>query len=253
MSANPEQSKRFENKVALVTGAANGIGRATAFRLACEGASVALLDLDGDKVEQVAAEIRALGSSALAFQVDVTNPEAIQAAVATILAQFKKIDILVNSAGAGWHQGAPFHEMPIGSWQWVLDLNINGTLNVIHAVVNHMIENRYGRIVNLASIAAKTGLPRLSTYAASKGAIVSFTKTLAMELGSHGITVNCVSPGMVSTTEETPPCSGTFLGRKSAPSEQAAAIAFLASDEAAFVTGADYLVDGGRTLGPRGS
>jgi NAD(P)-dependent dehydrogenase (short-subunit alcohol dehydrogenase family) len=142
--------------------------------------------------------------------------------------------------------------MPIGSWRWILDLNINGTLNVVNAVIEHMIARQYGRIINVGSIAAKVGIPKLAVYAASKGAIVSFTKSLAMELGPHNITVNCVSPGMVSASEETPACDGTFLGRKSSPGEQASVIVFLASDEASFVTGADYLVDGGRTLGPRG-
>lgn len=243
----------FQGRTAIVTGAANGIGRATAFRLAQEGAHVAALDLDKEKVERTVAEIRDLGGTALALAVDVTKSAEVQRAVSAVLAEFGKIDILVNSAGAGWHQQTFFHDMPSGSWQWILDLNINGTLNVVNAVIAHMISKKYGRIINVGSIAAKVGIPRLAVYAASKGAIVSFTKSLAMELGPYNITVNCVSPGMVSTSEETPACDGTFLGRKSAPGEQAAVIVFLASDEASFVTGADYLVDGGRTLGPRGA
>ena len=120
------------------------------------------------------------------------------------------------------------------------------------AVLDHMVERNGGRIINVTSIAAKVGIPKLAVYAASKGAIVSFTKSMAMELGPHNITVNCVSPGLVAHTEEVQPTNGTFLGRKGKPSEFASIIAFLASDEAAFVTGADYLADGGRTLGPRG-
>jgi NAD(P)-dependent dehydrogenase (short-subunit alcohol dehydrogenase family) len=243
----------LKGRTAIVTGAANGIGRATALRLAQAGARVAVLDLDKEKAERTTADIQSLGGTALALAVDVTKPAEVQHAVSAILAEFGKIDILVNSAGAGWHRQEFFHDLPIGSWQWILDLNINGTLNVVNAVIEHMIANQYGRIINVGSIAAKVGIPKLAVYAASKGAIVSFTKSLAMELGPHNITVNCVSPGMVSASEETPPCDGTFLGRKSAPSEQAAVIVFLASDEASFVTGADYLVDGGRTLGPRGA
>lgn len=243
----------FKGRTAIVTGAANGIGKATALRLAQEGAHVAALDVDKERVERTVEEIRALGGMAQAFAVDVTKPAEVQGAVSAFLADAGIIDILVNSAGAGWHRQAYFHDLPIGSWQWILDLNINGTLNAVNAVVGHMMARNYGRIINLASIAAKVGIPKLAVYAASKGAIVSFTKSLAMELGPHNITVNCVSPGMVSTSEETPASDGTFLGRQSAPSEQAAVIAFLASDEASFVTGADYLVDGGRTLGPRGA
>ena len=242
----------FQGKTAVVTGAGRGIGRATALRLAKEGAQVAVIDIDEESAEKVAAEIEAAGGAALALAVDATKAEAVEASVAATLAKFGQIDILVNNAGAGWHRQELFQDMPMGSWQWILDLNVNGTLYFTHAVIEHMIGRKYGRIINVASIAAKVGIPRLAIYAASKGAVVSFTKSLAMELGPHNITVNCVSPGMVSVSEETPPCPGTYLGRYGAPGEQAAVIAFLASDEASFVTGADYLVDGGRTLGPRG-
>ena len=243
----------LQGRTAIVTGAGNGIGKATALRLAKEGAQVAALDLDRKKVEQTAAEIEAAGGTSLALAVDATKIAEVQESVAAVLSKFRKIDILINCAGAGWHQQPYFKDMPIGSWQWIFDLNINGTLYFAHSVIEQMIGRKYGRIINITSIAAKTGIPKLAVYSASKGAIVSFTKSLAMELGPHNITVNSVSPGMVSSSEETPACAGTFLGRKGAPSEMAAVIAFLASDEASFVTGADYLVDGGRTLGPRGA
>jgi NAD(P)-dependent dehydrogenase (short-subunit alcohol dehydrogenase family) len=244
---------RFKDKTAIVTGAANGIGRAAALRLAREGAKVAAVDLDREKVGRTAEEIKASGGAALALHADVTKIEEVQKSAAMVLSEFGKIDILINNAGAGWRNQPPsFKDTPIGSWQWIFDLNINGTLFFTHSVIEHMTERKYGRIINVASIAAKVGIPGLAVYSASKGAIVSFTKSLAMELGPHNITVNSVSPGMVSVSDETPACAGTFLERQGAPGEFASVIAFLASDEASFITGADYIVDGGRVLGPRG-
>lgn len=244
---------RFKEKTAIVTGAARGIGKATALRLAREGAKVALIDIDPAGVELVAAAIRAEGGTALALDVDITKNDDVKAAVAEVLAAFGQIDILVNNAGAGWHRQAPFKDTPDGSWEWIIDLNIKGTLYFTHAVLQSMAARRYGKIINVASIAASVGIPNLAVYAASKGAIVSFTKSLAMELGPAQINVNCVSPALVAReAEPLAPCGGTFLGRKGHPDEFATVIAFLASDEASFITGTEYLVDGGRTLGPRG-
>ncbi len=245
---------RFKDKTAIVTGAAHGIGKATALRLAREGARVALVDIDQAGIEPVAATIRADGGTAFALAVDIARNHDVKAAAAKVLAAFGQIDILVNNAGAGWHQQAPFMDAPDGSWEWIIDLNVKGTLYFTHAVLGSMVARRYGKIINIASIAASVGIPNLAVYAASKGALVSFTKSLAMELGPAQINVNCVSPALVAgETEALAPCGGTFLGRKGHPDEFAAVIAFLASDEASFITGSEYLVDGGRTLGPRGT
>jgi len=244
---------RFTDRVAIVTGAAHGIGKATALRLAREGAKVALVDIDQAGIEPVAAAIRADGGTALALAADIAKNDDVKAAAAEVLAAFGQVDILVNNAGAGWHRSGPFKDAPDGSWEWIIDLNVKGTLYFTHAVLQSMVARRCGKIINVASIAASVGIPNLAVYAASKGALVSFTKSLAMELGPAQINVNCVSPALVAgETEPLAPCGGTFLGRKGHPDEFATVIAFLASDEASFITGSEYLVDGGRTLGPRG-
>lgn len=243
----------FAGTTAIITGAGNGIGKSTALKLAGAGAKVALVDIDQVNVEQVAETIRAAGGTALTFAVDVTRNDDVKAVVAKVLAALGQINILVNNAGAGWHEQIPFKDTPDDSWEWILDLNIKGTLYFTRAVLNHMVERRNGKIINVASVAAKTGIPNLAVYSASKGAVVSFTKALAMELGPHNINVNCISPGLITREAVAPAAKGNFLGRHGTADEVASLIAFLASDEASYITGVDYLIDGGRSLGPRGA
>ncbi len=241
-----------QGRTAIITGAARGLGRATATRLARSGVRIALVDVDREALEQVRAAIVAAGGDATAFVVDITDSRAVEAAVGRILAEFGHVDILVNNAGSGWHKAAPFKDTPNEDWEWILDLNLKGTLYVTHALLDHMVSRRYGKIVNVASVAATCGIPKLAVYSASKGALVAFTKSLAMELGPYGINVNCVSPGLITTETPPPATQGTFLGRKGTADEMACLIEFMVSDDASFITGADYLIDGGRTLGPRG-
>jgi len=244
---------RLQDKVALVTGAARGIGRAIALRYAAEGAAVAVDDIDLDGAQAVAEEIVAAGGQADAFGADVTKSAEVRAMVETVIGRFGKLDILVNNAGGGatlLGKTSAFKDMPEEVWKWVIDLNLHGTMICTQAVLDQMIERRYGKIINFGSIAGVCGLPNWAEYSAAKGAIISLTMTLAMELGEYGINVNCISPGLIVPEPRTEPQSGTWLRRGGQPAEVAALAAFLASDEASYITGANYLIDGGRTLGP---
>ena len=247
----------IKDQVAIVTGGAIGIGRQTALRLAREGAKVVIADINIDGANKVAEEIKALGQEVIALKVDITSlDEANQMAKAT-LDKFGQIDILGNIAG-GAIPGkiGPFSQSVKEVWDRIIGLNLYGTFTCTRAVINHMIERRSGKIVNIASVAGIVGQANTADYAAAKGGIIAFTKSLAKEVAQYGINVNCVSPA-VTGTERVLSMPEEFLqkqikmihlGRYGKPEEIANVIVFLASDEAGFVTGANYVVDGGITL-----
>ena len=245
---------QFENSAAFVTGATGNIGQSICEKLAAQGVAIAATDLDQTKCDAFAEALRAAGAQAIGCQCDVTDASSVENAVRKTLAAFGKIDILVNNAGRWVHPGhfqTHLADTPKELWLPVLETNLVGVFHVTQAVLPTMLENGYGRIVNLGSIAGEVGLPSHADYAAAKGGVIALTKTLAMEYAAKNITVNCVSPGMVSPVPgQTQPNPGTWLGRSGERGEIADAILFLASDDAGYITGVDLPVDGGRTVGP---
>ncbi len=238
---------KFEKRTALVTGGAGEIGKALCRKLCGEGVSVALTDLSLERAEEAASLIRQEGGRIRAYEMNVESTESVRSAAEKILADFGRIDILVNNAGV-WRPSR-FEETSEEKWTKTLNLNLTGTFRVTQAFLKPMLENGYGRIINLGSIAGEVGLPGYCDYAAAKGGVILMTKTLAMELAKKNITVNCVSPGMVGPVRRE--TKGTWIGRTGSGEEIANLIVFLASDDSSFITGVDYTVDGGRILGPR--
>ncbi len=238
---------KFEHRVAVVTGGAGRIGRALAEGFCEQGVAVALADLLSEKAELVAESLREKGGTCRAYEMDVTKTESVRTAAERILSDFGKTDILVNNAGS-WIPTL-FSELTEAQWNRMIDLNLNGTFRVTRAFLPAMLREGYGRIINLGSIAGEVGLPRFCGYSVSKAGVIMMTRVLAMELAKKNITVNCVSPGMIS--EASRPTNGTWIGRCGDGEEVARLLLFLASDDAGFITGVDYTVDGGRILGPR--
>lgn len=248
---------RFEGKVAIVTGGAQGIGEAIARRLASEGAQVAILDIQPDKAEKVAADIAAGGGRALAMEMDITKNQDVKQAVKEVEEKWGKIDVLINNAG--WDKAAPFIQLTEEIWDKVIAINLRGPIAMTRAVLDGMISRKYGRIVNIASDAGRVGSTGESVYSACKGGIIAFTKTLARELVRYNILVNCVCPGPTDTpmladiARENPRLVEALqnaipMRRLGKPEELAAAVAFLASDEASYITGQTLSVSGGLTM-----
>jgi 3-oxoacyl-[acyl-carrier protein] reductase len=249
------ESLPFENKVALVTGSARGIGRAIAETLASRGASLVIADLRAELAAATAQEIAAsTGQRTLAVAVDVVNSDSVKAMIDRVLAEFGHLDILVNNAGIT--RDNLIMRMEEADWDLVLDINLKGAFICSKAVVRTMMKQRYGRIVNIASVSGLAGQAGQANYSASKAGLVGMTKALARELGSRQITVNAVAPGFIPTdlTKDLPTelkdasLKMIPLGRWGSPQEIAAAVAFLASDEAAYITGHVLSVDGGMVM-----
>ncbi len=240
----------FEEKTAIVTGAAEGIGRKIALELAQAGVKVAIMDVDPDKARQTSQEIAQLGGTAIAIKVDVRDNDEVTAGVQQVIAELGQVDILVNNAGI-FRISKELKDMQDHEWENMFDINVYGIFRCCRAVLPHMEQRQSGRIINIASVAGVGGIARMSVYSSSKGAIIAFSKALAMEEGKHNITVNCISPGVLKSYGDDD-SRGTFLKCSGElGTETAHLVKFLASNDAGFITGANYVVDGGRLLGAR--
>jgi len=246
---------RVKDKIAIVTGGAQGIGEGVAIRLAEEGAKIAIVDLKLEMANEVANRVKSTGADAIALQADTSKKSEVQAAVDEAVSRFKRIDILVNNAGI--HRMAKVTEIAEETWDKLLDINLKGYFLMIQAVVPYMQKQNYGKIVNVASIAAYGGVSDQVHYNSSKGGIISLTRSLALELAPFRINVNAVSPGTVETLG-----NKRFLdryrelvekripfGRIAQPRDIANAILFLVSDEAEYITGQCLSVCGGLSIG----
>jgi 3-oxoacyl-[acyl-carrier protein] reductase len=244
--------KRLNEKVAIVTGGAQGIGQGICFRLAEEGAKVAIFDLNLEEAGKTAQEIERSGSTALTLKVDVVRSAEVEAAVKQVVSKFGKVDILVNNAGLSL--SCAVSKMSEEIWDKVQDVNLKGAFLCCRAVMPYMKERRSGKIVNIASIAALRATPFAAHYGASKAGLVAFTQGLAMELGHRNINVNAVGPGIITTPLSSQEISPELqehlknripLRRIGVPRDIANAVLFLVSDEASYISGQCLYVCGG--------
>ena len=245
----------LSGRVALVTGASQGIGRTCALRLAKDGATVAVAARNQEKLNELVAEITAAGGTAAAFALDVCDEDQVKTTVKAIIAQFGKIDILVNNAGITRDQLVM--RMKRADWDAVLQTNLTSAYLCIQSVIPSMLKQRYGRIINITSIFGQMGQAGQANYSASKAGLIGLTMAIAREVGSRSITCNAVAPGFIETAM-TAALSEEFkqmavkqipLGRVGSPEDVASAVAFLASDEASYITGHVMNVNGGMLMG----
>ncbi|MGA9959867.1 MAG: 3-oxoacyl-[acyl-carrier-protein] reductase [Acidobacteriaceae bacterium] len=245
----------LDGRVAMVTGASQGIGRACAVALAKAGAQVALAARNATKLAEVAAEIEAAGGKAMAFEMDLASEDSIKAVTKAVVAQYGKLEILVNNGGIT--RDNLMLRMKLADWNAVLQTNLTGAFLLTQAASSSMLKARWGRIINISSVVGETGQAGQANYAASKAGLIGLTMSLARELASRNITVNAVAPGYISTPmtdvlndqQRSAMLTQIPLDRAGTPEDVAAAVVFLASDQASYITGHVLDVNGGMHMG----
>jgi len=244
----------LNNKIAIVTGASQGIGKIIAFELAKSGAHVACISRNKKAIESIVDEITINGGQASSFPCDISDSDTLSEIITEIIKENSRIDILVNNAGIT--KDSLLIRMSIEQWDDVINTNLKGAFHCTKAVVRYMMKNKFGRIINITSIVGLTGNAGQANYAASKAGLIGMTKSIAKEVASRGITANCIAPGWIETSM-TDKLSGEVkneflshipVGRIGSPDDIANAVIFLASDEAGYITGQTITVDGGRII-----
>lgn len=258
MNASDSSPTSLTHRVVVITGAAQGLGRAYALRLGAMGHSIVAMDLKGDALERVASEVRATGAECLPLVADVGDEQSVSAAAAAIDTRFGRADVLINNAAIfSTLKMRPFEDIPLDEWSRVLHVNVTGTMLMVRALLPLMRRHRWGRIVNVSSAAVLMGRPHYLHYTTSKAAVIGMTRSMARELGVDGITVNVLLPGATETEIEratvTPEQKRAQIAMRSIPREEntedvTGAVIFLVSEESRFVTGQSLVVDGGLTF-----
>lgn len=255
---NVGADKRFENKIVFVTGASGAIGGAIAWRFAYEGATVYLGGRNKEKLQSVATEMSAQGICGIPCMIDVTDQQSVESTVNSVMEKSGRIDILVNCAGGSTRGNcANLVDQSVEMIDEMLVTNLRGSMLCTRVVGKQMTLAKSGKIINIASVIGEHGKPKFTDYAASKAGIIGYTKSVAQELGAYGINVNCVSPGFIQRGEFTESqlpylLNSNFLNKIGSSEDIASAVAYLASEEAGFITGQNLCVDGGRSLGLHG-